>query len=48
MTHQEIEQLGCHEIVKATYDVIRSHREMRWTSRAPERFRYKNVKKFNR
>jgi hypothetical protein len=34
MTHQEIEQHGCHKVVKATYDVVRSHREMRWTSRA--------------
>ena len=33
MTHQEIEQRGCCKIVKATFDVVRSRREMRWTSR---------------
>ena len=36
MTHQEIEQRGGYKIVKATYDVIRSRREMRWTSRGLE------------
>jgi hypothetical protein len=36
MTRQEIEQHGCHKIIKATYDVVRSHREMRWISRALE------------